>query len=96
MGFFISVAGNVTYPNATRLRSVVAAVPLARLLIETDCPFLPPQSRRGRRSEPADLTETAKEVAAVKGTSYGDVARATTENARLLFRIQVNEPVRGT
>jgi TatD DNase family protein len=96
MGFFISVAGNVTYPNAGRLRSVIAGVPLDRLLIETDCPFLAPQSRRGRRSEPADVAETAKEVAAVKRTSYGDVARATTENARLLFRIQVNEPARKT
>lgn len=95
MGFLISVAGNVTYPNAAHLRSVVAAAPLERLLIETDCPFLAPQSRRGRRSEPADVVETAKAVAAIKNAAFDEVARATTENACVLFRIAVREPARG-
>jgi TatD DNase family protein len=96
MGFFISVAGNVTYRNAGDLRSVVAGVPLERLMVETDCPFLAPQSRRGKRSEPADVAETARAVADAKGIPYGEVARATTENARLLFRIQVGEPAKET
>lgn len=95
MGFLISVAGNVTYPNAAHLRSVVAAVPLERLVVETDCPFLAPQSRRGRRSEPADVVETAKAVAAIQDVTFGEVARATTDNARALFRITAREPVSG-
>lgn len=92
MGFLISVAGNVTYPNAVHLRAIVAAVPIEHLVIETDCPFLAPQNRRGKRSEPADAVETAKAVAAVKNATFDEVAQATTENARALFRVAVREP----
>ncbi len=87
MGFLVSIAGNVTYPNAGRLQSVAAALPLEHLMLETDCPFLTPQSHRGKRCEPSHLPETAAQVAALKGASVEEVARATTANAERLYRL---------
>ncbi len=87
MGFLISVAGNVTYPNAMRLQSVASALPLEYLLVETDCPFLPPQSHRGARCEPSYLSETVDQIAALRNVSRQAVAAATTENARRLYRL---------
>ena len=87
MGFLISVAGNVTYPNAMRLQSVASSLPLEYLLIETDCPFLPPQSHRGARCEPSYLSETVDQIAALRNVSRQAVAAATTENARRLYRL---------
>ena len=88
MGFMISLAGNVTYPNARPLQAVAAATPLERLLVETDCPFLPPQGHRGRRCEPAHLRETAAFVAALRDSSFDAVAAATTANAKRLYRLE--------
>ncbi len=87
MGFLISVAGNVTYPNATRLQSVASALPLEYLLVETDCPFLPTQEHRGARCEPSYLSETVAQIAALRNVSRQAVAAATTENARRLYRL---------
>ena len=87
MGFMISVAGNVTYPNAMRLQSVAAALPLEHLIVETDCPFLAPQSHRGGRCEPSYLTETVDKIAALRNVSHQAVAAATRENARRLYRL---------
>ena len=87
MGFMISVAGNVTYPNAMRLQAVAAALPLEHLIVETDCPFLAPQSHRGRRCEPSYLTETVDKIAALRNVSRQAVAAATRENARRLYRL---------
>jgi TatD DNase family protein len=87
MGFMISVAGNVTYPNTMRLQSVAAALPLEHLIVETDCPFLAPQSHRGRRCEPSYLTETVDKIAALRNVSRQAVAAATRENARRLYRL---------
>ena len=87
MGFMISVAGNVTYPNATRLQAVAAALPLEHLIVETDCPFLAPQSHRGGRCEPSYLTETVDKIAALRNVSRQAVAAATRENARRLYRL---------
>lgn len=87
LGFHIGVAGSVTYPKANRLREVVAAVPSDRLLIETDCPWLAPQSHRGNRNEPAYVVEVAQGIAEIKGVSLQEVASATTANARQLFRL---------
>ena len=84
-GFHIGVDGPVTYPRSEELRDVVAHVPLDRLLLETDCPYLPPQSRRGKRNEPGLLPEIAQGVAEVRGLSVGAVAEATTANADGLF-----------
>ena len=87
MGFMISIAGNVTYPNATRLQAVAAALPLEHLIVETDCPFLTPQSHRGQRGEPSYLTETVGKIAALRNVSPQSVAAATRENARRLYRL---------
>jgi TatD DNase family protein len=87
MGFMISVAGNVTYPAATRLQAVAAALPLEHLIVETDCPFLAPQSHRGRRCEPSYVTETVDKIAVLRNVSRQTVAAATRENARRLYRL---------
>ncbi|RKO67958.1 TatD family hydrolase [Desulfofundulus salinus] len=85
MGFYISFAGPVTYPNARRPKEVAARVPLERLLVETDAPYLTPQARRGNRNEPAYVRYVAEEIAALKGVTLEELARATTANARCLF-----------
>lgn len=84
-GLFLGVTGVVTFPNAQNLRTVVQEVPLECLLLETDAPFLAPQSHRGKRNEPAYLSEVAESVAALKGVSREEVERTTDENATGLF-----------
>jgi TatD DNase family protein len=81
----ISIAGPVTYPSARRLADVVRALPLDGLVVETDCPYLPPQPWRGQRNEPAYLPVTATRVAELLGAPPGRVARGTTENAARLL-----------
>jgi len=85
LGFFIGVSGPVTYRNADRLRDVVRAVPLERLLIETDAPYLTPQPRRGQRNEPAYVRRVAQAVADVRDLILEQVADQTTANACVLF-----------
>jgi TatD DNase family protein len=85
LGLHISFAGMVTYKNAEDLRQVAAAVPLDRLLVETDSPYLAPVPVRGKRNEPAFVRHTAECVAKVKGVSADVVCEATTRNARELF-----------
>lgn len=85
MGLFISFAGMVTYPNAQSLRDVAKEVPIDRLLVETDCPYLAPQPVRGKRNEPGYVTHTAELLANVKGLSVQAIATHTTRNARMLF-----------
>ena len=87
MGFSISVAGPVTFPNAESLREVVKQIPIEHLLIETDSPYLAPQPVRGKRNEPAFVRHTAEAVASLKGLSADDVARITSFNAMQLFGI---------
>ncbi len=87
LGFHISVAGIVTFKNAESLREAVRHVPLDRLLIETDAPYLAPVPHRGRRNEPAHVRLVAEAVATVRGESLATVAAATTANARRLFRL---------
>jgi TatD DNase family protein len=87
LGFFISVAGVVTFKNAEPLREAVRAVPLDRLLIETDSPFLAPIPLRGKRNEPANVALVAAKVAEVKGLSVEEVSAATTANAKRAFRL---------
>jgi TatD DNase family protein len=88
LGFYISIAGPVTYPNARKLPEVIKAVPEDRLVIETDCPFLPPQPYRGKRNEPAYLPITAQRVAEIKGRPVGELGELMSQNALRLFRIQ--------
>jgi TatD DNase family protein len=87
LGFLISIAGPVTYPSARRLAEVVRALPLDRLVVETDCPYLPPQPWRGQRNEPAYLPVTAARVAELLGVPVSTVAAATTENAARLLSL---------
>jgi TatD DNase family protein len=85
LGFLISFAGNVTFKNAEPLREVARAVPLGRMLVETDCPFLTPVPFRGRRNEPAYVVETARFIAALKGVEPEEFGRVTSENFARLF-----------
>ncbi|MFX4262890.1 TatD family hydrolase [Pelotomaculum propionicicum] len=87
MGFYISIAGPVTFSNAARLKDVAARVPRDRLLIETDAPYLTPAPYRGRRNEPAHIQYTAEEIARLRGMEKEDLAKMCAENGRKLFRI---------
>ncbi|MGH7355328.1 MAG: TatD family hydrolase [Candidatus Rokuibacteriota bacterium] len=87
LGLLVSLAGPVTYPNARALPDVARFVPADRLVVETDCPFLPPQGHRGKRNEPAYLTLTAGRVAELRGEPLSDLARRMSDNARALLRI---------
>jgi TatD DNase family protein len=84
-GWHCSFAGNVTYPSARDLRFAAAKVPEDRILVETDAPYLSPQSRRGKRNAPANVVETARVVAEQRGVSYERLERTVEANARALF-----------
>jgi TatD DNase family protein len=85
LGLYISVSGIITFKNSSPLRDIVADIPLDRLLVETDCPYLAPSPHRGRRNEPAFVRHTADALAAIKGVSAAEVAEATTANFLRLF-----------
>jgi TatD DNase family protein len=85
LGFYISISGIVTFKNAEALRDVVRTVPLDRLLVETDSPFLAPVPMRGKPCEPAYVTHTAAKVAEIKGIGADELARVTTANFFTLF-----------
>ena len=85
MGLYISFAGMLTYPNAQNLRDVAKEMPLDRLLVETDCPYLAPVPHRGKRNEPAYVAHTAAVLAEAKGVSVEEMAEYTTRNAKVLF-----------
>lgn len=89
MGFYISIPGPVTFPKSTRLREIVKDIPLERLLLETDCPYLTPEPHRGKRNEPAYVVHTARKIAEVKGISLDELANATSLNAKELFRLPI-------
>ena len=85
IGFYISLSGILTFKKSQELRDIVRDVPLDRLLVETDAPYLAPEPYRGRPCEPAYVVETAKILAEVKGVSFDEIARQTTENFFRLF-----------
>jgi TatD DNase family protein len=87
MGFHISIAGPVTFPRAERLREVAATAPLERLLVETDCPYLTPVPRRGKRNEPALVKHVVEAIAHVRDVGPDVVAQATKDNFGCLFGI---------
>ncbi|MGE5197703.1 MAG: TatD family hydrolase [Deltaproteobacteria bacterium] len=87
-GFLISFTCNVTYKKAQDLRELARQVPLERLMLETDAPFLSPEGFRGRRNEPAQVHLLARELARVKEVSVEEIARATTGNAREFFNLK--------
>ncbi|MBU8733083.1 TatD family hydrolase [Cytobacillus pseudoceanisediminis] len=87
MNFFISLGGPVTFKNAKKPKEVADVIPLEKLLIETDCPYLTPHPFRGKRNEPSYVKLVAEQIAEIKGLSVEEVAQATTENAKKLFGI---------
>ena len=87
LGFHISLAGPVTYKNARALPDVARFVPEARLVVETDCPYLPPTPHRGKRNEPAYVALTAACVAGLRGADPEALSEALTVNATKLFRV---------
>lgn len=102
LGFLPSVAGPLTYPRSG-LPEAIRNLPIERMLVETDAPYLAPQSRRGRRNEPAYVAETAAALAAIKGLAPRDVERITTRNACALFALscapaapQIAYPIRNS
>ncbi|MGE5584532.1 MAG: TatD family hydrolase [Bacillota bacterium] len=86
MGFYISVGGTLTFPNAARLRELVTRIPLDRLLLETDCPYLTPAPHRGKRNEPAFAVLVARELARLRRLDVCEVAATTSHSAQVLFR----------
>jgi TatD DNase family protein len=87
MGFMVSFAGNITYPKMQHLRDVAREIPLDRILTETDSPFLPPQGKRGKRNEPANVAEVAQTLGIVRNLGTEEVAAATAANFRRFFRL---------
>jgi len=85
LGFYISFSGIVTFKNAEALRDVVRAVPLERMLVETDAPFLAPVPKRGKRNEPSFVVHTAAALAQIKGVSAEEIAAVTSANFHRLF-----------
>lgn len=89
LGFYISFSGVVTFKNAAQIQASAKIVPIERLLIETDCPFLAPVPKRGKRNEPAFVSYVASYLAQLRGESLDTLADRTTANARQLFRLPV-------
>ncbi|MGH9649975.1 MAG: TatD family hydrolase, partial [Terriglobales bacterium] len=87
MGFLISFAGNLTFPKAQNLRDAARALPLDRLLIETDSPFLAPVPHRGKRNEPALVCEVARQMGELHGLTTEEAGQRTTQNFRNFFRL---------
>jgi TatD DNase family protein len=89
MGFLVSFSGIVTFKNAASLKEVASELPLDRLLVETDSPYLAPVPYRGKTNEPAFVRHVAEEIARLRGIGLEELARATTENFCRLFRVSV-------
>ncbi len=87
LGFMISFAGPVTYPKNHDLREAAATVPLESIVVETDCPYLSPQPKRGKRNEPANLHHTAAQIAKSRGVELEEIAEQLVSNTIRLFRL---------
>ena len=87
LGFLISFAGNVTFPKAQQIRDAALQVPLDRMLIETDCPYLAPVPHRGKRNEPAYVKETARQLGELRGLSSEEVGEQTGRNFYSFFKL---------
>lgn len=85
LGWYVSVSGIVTYPRSEELRRSISYIPLERLCVETDSPYLPPQPYRGKRNEPAYVVETIRVVAEIKNLALEEVTKVTAQNAYNLF-----------
>ena len=87
LGFYLSFSGILTFQSATMLREIAKNTPMDRVLIETDCPYLTPVPYRGKRNEPAYVSQVAKQLAFLYDRSLDEIAERTSENARRLFKI---------
>ena len=87
MGFYIGIGGVVTFKNAKKLKEVAEYVPLDRILLETDCPYMAPEPHRGKRNSSLYLPHVAEKIAQIKGVSTEEVCRATLENAKKMYGI---------
>jgi TatD DNase family protein len=103
MGFSISIPGAVTFSKSLVQQEVAQKIPLEKILLETDCPYLAPEPHRGKRNEPAFVRFTAEKVASLRGLTLNDVARITSGNARRLFGIgeeipkgKISYPIRNS
>jgi TatD DNase family protein len=85
LGLYVSFSGVITFKNSTELRAIAADIPLDRLLVETDAPFLAPVPHRGRRNEPAFVVDTARALAEIKGVTAEEIGEVTRENTLKLF-----------
>ncbi|MEA5084063.1 MAG: TatD family hydrolase [Lachnospiraceae bacterium] len=88
MGYYLGIGGVVTYSNAKKTVEVVEAVPIERIVIETDCPYLSPVPNRGKRNDSLNLKFVVDKISEIKNMSHNDVARITTENAKALYSIK--------
>ena len=91
MGYYISIPGTVTFKNASQIQDVARRVPLNKILIETDAPFLAPTPYRGKRNEPSYIIHTAQKVANLRGISFEEVSHHTSKNACQLFNLSLLE-----
>ena len=87
LGFVVSFAGNITYPKAQNIRDAASMVPLDRMFIETDSPYLAPVPHRGKRNEPAFVTQVARQIGELRGMAPEEIGRLTTENFYRFFQI---------
>ena len=87
MGFYIGIGGVVTFKNAVKIREVVEAVPLDRILLETDCPYLAPEPYRGKRNSSLYIPHIAEKIAEIKGVDYEEVLSVTYDNACKMYRL---------
>jgi TatD DNase family protein len=87
-GFYISFSGIVTFPKAQALAAIASRVPLNRILVETDCPYLAPVPHRGKRNEPSFVADTARFVAQARGISIGELAASASANFHTLFVVK--------
>ena len=91
MGYYISIPGTVTFNNASQIQDVVRRVPLNRLLLETDAPFLDPTPYRGKRNEPSYIIHTAHKIAKLRGISFEELSYQTSKNVCELFNLSFPE-----
>lgn len=90
LGFMLSFAGNVTFPKAQNIRDVAQSIPLDRMLIETDSPFLAPVPHRGKRNEPAFVIEVARQIAELRGATREEIGCITTQNFYRFFGLKAD------
>ena len=88
MGFYIGIGGVVTFKNAKKLKEVVEEIPLERIVLETDCPYLSPEPNRGKRNSSLNLVYVADQISKLKGVTYEEVIKVTEENARKLYQME--------